>query len=169
MGAPCWQYGQLKEKNGTLDLTAIYRNQDFFQKALGNYIALGQLLQFMSSRCIGVKNREAGLPFDTRILLKAQIRTEPANDTMTGSKVATFELLVVEANACTLCTRMASSRKVLSYANGSINAQLMFIGEAPGRLGADDTGIPFHGDAAGANFRGFAAVCLHRPWEHICD
>ncbi len=28
----------------------------------------------------------------------------------------------------------------------------MFIGEAPGRLGADETGIPFHGDKAGHNF-----------------
>ena len=28
----------------------------------------------------------------------------------------------------------------------------MFIGEAPGRLGADVTGIPFHGDATGNNF-----------------
>lgn len=28
----------------------------------------------------------------------------------------------------------------------------MFIGEAPGRLGADDTNIPFHGDKSGHNF-----------------
>ena len=28
----------------------------------------------------------------------------------------------------------------------------MFIGEAPGRLGADGTGIPFHGDKSGHNF-----------------
>jgi uracil-DNA glycosylase family 4 len=28
----------------------------------------------------------------------------------------------------------------------------MFIGEAPGRLGADKSGIPFHGDKAGHNF-----------------
>lgn len=28
----------------------------------------------------------------------------------------------------------------------------MFIGEAPGRLGADNSGIPFHGDKSGHNF-----------------
>lgn len=28
----------------------------------------------------------------------------------------------------------------------------MIVGEAPGRLGADDTGVPFHGDKAGHNF-----------------
>ncbi|MEO1252108.1 MAG: uracil-DNA glycosylase family protein [Pseudomonadota bacterium] len=47
---------------------------------------------------------------------------------------------------------MSESRRVLSYANGSIDAKLLFVGEAPGRLGADDTAIPFHGDKAGHNF-----------------
>ena len=41
---------------------------------------------------------------------------------------------------------------MLAPASGSINAPLMFIGEAPGRLGADATGIPFHGDKTGHNF-----------------
>jgi uracil-DNA glycosylase family 4 len=40
----------------------------------------------------------------------------------------------------------------MSRANGSVNAHLMFLGEAPGRLGADRTAIPFHGDKAGDNF-----------------
>lgn len=42
--------------------------------------------------------------------------------------------------------------RVLSWANGNVTAPLMFIGEAPGRLGADRTAIPFHGDKAGDNF-----------------
>jgi len=41
---------------------------------------------------------------------------------------------------------------VLSEKNGSINSKVVFIGEAPGRLGADRTGIPFHGDQTGHNF-----------------
>ena len=53
---------------------------------------------------------------------------------------------------CKLCDRMADSARVLGAASGSIKAKLMFIGEAPGRLGADVTGIPFHGDKAGDNF-----------------
>jgi uracil-DNA glycosylase family 4 len=47
---------------------------------------------------------------------------------------------------------MAQSQRVLSRAIGPLNAPLIFIGEAPGRLGADGTGIPFHGDKAGLNF-----------------
>ncbi|WP_208430497.1 uracil-DNA glycosylase [Methyloceanibacter sp. wino2] len=33
-----------------------------------------------------------------------------------------------------------------------MSAPVMFIGEAPGRLGADASAIPFHGDQAGENF-----------------
>jgi uracil-DNA glycosylase family 4 len=47
---------------------------------------------------------------------------------------------------------MDERNRVLSPANGPLHAQLMFVGEAPGRLGADTTQIPFHGDKAGDNF-----------------
>lgn len=48
MGGPCWQYGEiLWNDNNTLDLVVIYRNHYYFQKALGNFIALGQLLNFI--------------------------------------------------------------------------------------------------------------------------
>ncbi len=50
------------------------------------------------------------------------------------------------------CDRMRESTKILGLSSGSISAKVMFIGEAPGRLGADNTGIPFHGDRAGHNF-----------------
>jgi uracil-DNA glycosylase family 4 len=39
----------------------------------------------------------------------------------------------------------------------------MFVGEAPGRLGADQTEIPFHGDVSGANFEDFLHFAgIHR-------
>ena len=44
---------------------------------------------------------------------------------------------------------------MLSDRNGSIDAQVMFIGEAPGRKGADRTRIPFSGDQSGVNFDRF--------------
>lgn len=47
-----------------------------------------------------------------------------------------------------MCGRSA----VLSERNGSPDARVMFIGEAPGRKGADRTRIPFSGDQSGANF-----------------
>ena len=63
-----------------------------------------------------------------------------------------FNELVKEAAACTLCPAMCGRSAVLSELNGSPEARIMFIGEAPGRKGADRTRIPFSGDQSGANF-----------------
>lgn len=63
-----------------------------------------------------------------------------------------FSILCRDAEKCTLCPRMRQSISVLGNASGHLSAMVMFIGEAPGRLGADATGIPFHGDATGFNF-----------------
>src|SRR6266568_9213369 len=52
-----------------------------------------------------------------------------------------------------MCGRAA----VLSELNGSIQARVMFIGEAPGRKGADRTRVPFSGDQSGKNFNRFIA------------
>jgi uracil-DNA glycosylase family 4 len=41
---------------------------------------------------------------------------------------------------------------VLSELNGSVEAKILFVGEAPGRKGADRTRIPFSGDQSGVNF-----------------
>lgn len=63
-----------------------------------------------------------------------------------------FNVLCKEVQLCLLCTRMCNSQRVLNRSVGYLNADIMFIGEAPGRLGADDSGIPFHGDKSGHNF-----------------
>lgn len=44
---------------------------------------------------------------------------------------------------------------MLSEHNGQASAQIMFIGEAPGRKGADRTRVPFSGDQSGKNFDRF--------------
>jgi uracil-DNA glycosylase len=40
----------------------------------------------------------------------------------------------------------------LSSSNGSLNAKIVFVAEAPGRFGAGRTGVPFQGDRSGDNF-----------------
>ena len=66
-----------------------------------------------------------------------------------------FNQLVKDASNCTLCPAMCGRSAVLSELNGSPEARVMFIGEAPGRKGADRTRIPFSGDQSGANFDRF--------------
>src|ERR671914_3115818 len=63
-----------------------------------------------------------------------------------------FNRLVSEAAVCTRCPAMCGRSAVLSERNGSPEARVMFIGEAPGRKGADRTRVPFSGDQSGANF-----------------
>ena len=66
-----------------------------------------------------------------------------------------FNQLVQDASNCVLCPAMCGRSAVLSELNGSPEARVMFIGEAPGRKGADRTRIPFSGDQSGANFDRF--------------
>lgn len=63
-----------------------------------------------------------------------------------------FGDLVQRVQACRKCPRMTESARVLGFGCGPIGARLMVVGEAPGRLGADESLMPFHGDQAGRNF-----------------
>src|SRR5213080_437470 len=68
-----------------------------------------------------------------------------------------FTRLADEAAACVRCPAMCERTAVLSELNGPVNARVMFIGEAPGRKGADRTRVPFSGDQSGKNFERFLA------------
>ena len=63
-----------------------------------------------------------------------------------------FNHLLSSVNNCDICVRMCARRKVLSASNGNLNSKVVFIAEAPGRLGAECTGIPLYGDKTGDNF-----------------
>jgi len=67
-------------------------------------------------------------------------------------KRAEFDQLVANVQACFACQDMAYCH-VLTDTNGPLEAEIMFIGEAPGRLGAAITGRPFTGDQSGRRFQ----------------
>ena len=66
-----------------------------------------------------------------------------------------FLALSAEAAACIRCPAMCARAAVLTRLNGPVDARVMFIGEAPGRKGADRTRVPFSGDQSGRNFDRF--------------
>ena len=68
------------------------------------------------------------------------------------SKEARFRDLCEAVKHCSLCSRLFNRNKVLSEANGNLWSKILFVAEAPGRLGADKTGIPLFGDKTGDNF-----------------
>lgn len=80
-----------------------------------------------------------------------------------NKKCESFTILAAEAAACTLCPAMCERTAVLGELNGPVRARVMFIGEAPGRKGADRTRTPFSGDQSGKNFDRFiASIGLRR-------
>lgn len=60
---------------------------------------------------------------------------------------------------CRVCDAMRHVH-VLSDANGPLNAEVMFVAEAPGRLGAARTGVPLTADATGRRFESFLAEAV---------
>jgi DNA polymerase len=62
------------------------------------------------------------------------------------AKAAAFAELRERALACVKCEHLASSRKNVVFGVGNINADLMFVGEAPG-ADEDEQGEPFVGKA----------------------
>ena len=74
------------------------------------------------------------------------------------TKEARFADLVEAVQHCTLCPRLCERTKVLSSKNGNIGSAVLFVAEAPGRLGADRTGIPLCGDQTGNNFEKLLAT-----------
>jgi uracil-DNA glycosylase family 4 len=62
------------------------------------------------------------------------------------AKAAAFAALRERALVCVKCPNLAASRKTVVFGVGSIDAQLMFVGEAPG-ADEDEQGEPFVGKA----------------------
>lgn len=71
---------------------------------------------------------------------------------MEKAKQLLFTDLVARVQHCSLCSRMKSRKKVLGFSNGNLDSPIVFIAEAPGRLGAGKFGIPLFGDQTGRNF-----------------
>ena len=82
------------------------------------------------------------------------------------AKAAAFAALRERAMACVKCAHLASSRKNVVFGVGSIDAQLMFIGEAPG-ADEDEQGKPFVGKAGQLLTKIIQATGLQRADVYI--
>ena len=57
-----------------------------------------------------------------------------------------LKVLLAQARSCTRCPELASTRKNVVFGAGNADAELMFVGEAPG-ASEDEQGLPFVGRA----------------------
>ena len=84
------------------------------------------------------------------------------------AKAAAFAALRERTLACVKCPHLASSRKNVVFGVGSIDAQLMFVGEAPG-ADEDDQGEPFVGKAGQLLTKIIQATGLSRADAYIAN
>ena len=83
-------------------------------------------------------------------------------------KSAAFAALRERALACVKCPHLASSRKQVVFGAGSLDAQLMFVGEAPGAE-EDESGEPFVGKAGQLLTKIIQATGLSRADVYIAN
>ncbi len=83
-------------------------------------------------------------------------------------KAAAFAALRERALACVKCAHLAASRKNVAFGVGNIDAQLMFVGEAPG-ADEDEQGEPFVGRAGQLLTKIIQATGLSRADVYIAN
>jgi uracil-DNA glycosylase family 4 len=83
-------------------------------------------------------------------------------------KIVAFAELQKRALACVKCPHLASSRKNVVFGVGNIDAQLMFVGEAPG-ADEDAQGEPFVGAAGQLLTKIISATGLSRADVYIAN
>ena len=97
---------------------------------------------------------------------------EPAAPTTprlsSAEKAATFAELRPRALTCVKCPNLASSRKNVVFGVGSLDAELMFVGEAPG-ADEDAQGEPFVGAAGQLLTKIIVAMGLSREQVYIAN
>ena len=84
------------------------------------------------------------------------------------AKAAAFDDLRRRALSCVKCAHLAASRRNVAFGVGDINAQLMFIGEAPG-ADEDEQGEPFVGVAGQLLTKIIQAMGLTRDSVYIAN
>ncbi|MCH7812274.1 MAG: uracil-DNA glycosylase [Chloroflexi bacterium] len=67
-----------------------------------------------------------------------------------------FDALCARVRDCFACSSM-NHVHILGEVNGPLDAEVLFVAEAPGRLGAARTGLPMTSDVTGRRFRAFLA------------
>lgn len=77
------------------------------------------------------------------------------------SSRAALRELIGSIQLCASCPTMCGQGGILRAVGARVQRPIMFVAEAPGRLGALKTGLPLSGDVSGENFE---ALLRHAGW-----
>jgi uracil-DNA glycosylase len=76
--------------------------------------------------------------------------------------------VLAQARSCTRCPELAATRRTVVFGAGNADAELMFVGEAPG-ASEDEQGLPFVGRAGKLLSRLLEEIGLEREQTFICN
>src|SRR5437764_10413868 len=79
-----------------------------------------------------------------------------------------LKLLLAQTRACTRCAELAATRKSVVFGAGNADADLMFVGEAPG-ASEDEQGLPFVGRAGKLLDQLLGEIGLARGDVFVCN
>ena len=113
-------------------------------------------------------DKASALPQELSLALPGETHSAIRNPQSPIEKTAAFAALRERALACVKCPHLASSRKSVVFGVGSIDAQLMFVGEAPG-ADEDEQGEPFVGKAGQLLTKIIQATGLGRADVYIAN
>lgn len=97
----------------------------------------------------------------------ARSPSEPSDVTGQTGTAARLEILSNEASGCVKC-RLSEGRTQVVFGRGSADAELVVVGEAPGRR-EDETGLPFVGPAGKLLDLLLLSVGIERGSAYICN
>ena len=116
-------------------------------------------------RTAGLATQDSTLPLDSQSAIRGGGANRPQS---TIEKAAAFAALRERVSSCIKCAHLASSRKNIVFGVGNIDAQLMFVGEAPG-ADEDAQGEPFVGRAGELLTKIVQAMGLQRSDVYIAN
>ena len=79
-----------------------------------------------------------------------------------------LKVVYQDARGCTRCPGLAQTRTTVVFGAGNADADLMFVGEAPGRH-EDEQGLPFVGQAGKLLEKLLAEIAMRRDEVWICN
>jgi uracil-DNA glycosylase len=76
--------------------------------------------------------------------------------------------VLAQARGCTRCTELAATRKTVVFGAGNADAEVMFVGEAPG-ASEDEQGLPFVGRAGKLLDQLLGEIAMNRNDVFVCN
>src|SRR6266851_4857432 len=93
---------------------------------------------------------------------------DPRGETPASERREELKELLVQARGCVRCSELAATRKTVVFGAGNADADLMFVGEAPG-ASEDEQGLPFVGRAGKLLDQLLGEIGLARGDVFVCN